>query len=623
MWNGNLMYYITVFVNLFRINKVKAGAHMLYRSRINLSHLKGRFARLDIKYCCVWINVIVQFLFPVAVTFTPSFHSYASSVPCFNENINTMVYKLKKGEDIHTVVQEFDTSVSELRRINQFRVFRNGLDNISAGDELDIPVKSKKNSSISRLSSESTDSSLSETAFAVSQVGNILGNQSKWSDKKNNSVNLATTIASKSAQDWLNKFGTAQVQLNVDNSLSLSNFSLGLLHPWYDTAGDMVFSQSTFNRSNERTQGNLGIGWRHFFYKSEMVGGNIFFDHDVSRKHSRIGVGAEYWRDYLKLSSNAYLRTSGWRNSPDIQFYNERPANGWDLRAEAFLPAYPQLGAKFIYEKYYGNGVGLFGHDNRQTNPQAITAGISFTPFPLMTFSAEHKQGDNGKSDDLFALDFHYVIGEPLRHQLDYSAVSERRSLFGSRYDFVNRNNNIILEYQKKNLIKIELPNHIEGFSRQTLPINILIKKAVFGVNEVKWNANSLFSAGGRITKIKNQWFITLPEFSPVGNNKYNLAAVAYDFKGNASEQVQTTVQVRNDGIIYSHSEVTAESGSVAVGGSTGLVYTARDAFGNPVPGLSLGGTAVTGPGAAGTRVSAWQDRHDGTYTATLTAGHT
>ncbi|EBX5888743.1 hypothetical protein DSR40_23895, partial [Salmonella enterica subsp. enterica serovar Reading] len=554
MWNGNLMYYITVIVNLFRINKVKTGAYMLYRNRIHLSLLKRRFALLDIKHCCIWINIIVQFFFPLAVAFTPSFHAYADSVPYINKNINTRVYKLKKGEDIHTVVKKFDTSVSELRGINQFRVFRNGLDNISAGDELDIPVKIIKNSSISILSPGSTDFSLNETASAVSQVGNILGNKSRWSDKKNNSINLATSIASKSAQDWLNKFGTAQVQLNVDKNLSLSNFSLGLLHPWYDTPGDVFFSQSTFNRSDERTQGNLGIGWRHFFNKSELVGGNIFFDHDFSRKHSRIGVGVEYWRDYLKLSSNAYLRTSGWRNSPDIQFYNERPANGWDLRAEAFLPAYPQLGAKFIYEKYYGNGVGLFGHDNRQTNPQAITAGISFTPFPLMTFSVEHKQGDNGKSDDLFALNFHYVVGESLRHQLDNSAVSERRSLFGSRYDFVNRNNNIILEYQKKDLIKIELPNHIEGFSRQTLPINILIKKAVFGINEVKWNATSLFSAGGVIRKIKNQWFITLPEFSSVGNNQYNLTAVAYDFKGNASAQVQTTVQVRNDGIIYSHS---------------------------------------------------------------------
>ncbi|EDW8498351.1 hypothetical protein CRB79_004728, partial [Salmonella enterica subsp. enterica serovar Enteritidis] len=524
---------------------------MLYRNRTHLSSLRSEFNRLYIKYWCVWINVIIQFFFPIAVAFTPSLHAYANSSPYINENLNTRVYILKKGEDIHTVVQKFGTSVSELSDINQFRVFRSGLNNISAGDELDVPVKNKKNSSISNQS-RNTEPGLHETAFAVSQAGNIFSNKSRWSDKKNSGVNLAATMASKSAQNWLNKFGTARVQLNIDKNLSLNNFSLGLLHPWYDTPGDMIFSQSTLNRSDERTQANLGVGWRHFFNKSEMVGSNIFFDHDISRKHSRIGVGAEYWRDYLKLSANIYLRTSGWRSSPDVQFYDERPANGWDLRAETFLPAYPQLGAKLIYEKYYGNGVGLFGIDNRQKNPQAITTGISYTPFPLMTFSAEHRQGDNGKSDNFFSLNFHYVIGEPLRHQFDNFAVRERRSLFGSHYAFVNRNNNIILEYQKKDLIKIDLPNHIEGLSRQTLPINILIKKAVFGLNEIKWNAISFFSAGGKITKIKNQWFITLPAFSSVGNNQYNLAAVAYDFKGNASAQVQTTVQVRNDGILYS-----------------------------------------------------------------------
>ncbi|MBW6101343.1 inverse autotransporter beta domain-containing protein [Escherichia coli] len=26
-----------------------------------------------------------------------------------------------------------------------------------------------------------------------------------------------------------------------------------------------------------------------------------FFDHDLSRYHSRAGIGAEYWRDYLKI----------------------------------------------------------------------------------------------------------------------------------------------------------------------------------------------------------------------------------------------------------------------------------------------------------------------------------
>ena len=70
-----------------------------------------------------------------------------------------------------------------------------------------------------------------------------------------------------------------------------------------------------------------------------MAGVNTFIDHDLSRSHTRIGVGAEYWRDYLKLSANGYIRASGWKKSPDIEDYQERPANGWDIRAEGYLPA--------------------------------------------------------------------------------------------------------------------------------------------------------------------------------------------------------------------------------------------------------------------------------------------
>ena len=83
-----------------------------------------------------------------------------------------------------------------------------------------------------------------------------------------------------------------------------------------------------------------------------MAGVNTFIDHDLSRSHTRIGVGAEYWRDYLKLSANGYIRASGWKKSPDIEDYQERPANGWDIRAEGYLPAWPQLGASLMYEQY-------------------------------------------------------------------------------------------------------------------------------------------------------------------------------------------------------------------------------------------------------------------------------
>lgn len=70
-----------------------------------------------------------------------------------------------------------------------------------------------------------------------------------------------------------------------------------------------------------------------------MAGVNTFIDHDLSRSHTRIGVGAEYWRDYLKLSANGYIRASGWKKSPDIEDYQERPAMvGISAQRAIYLP---------------------------------------------------------------------------------------------------------------------------------------------------------------------------------------------------------------------------------------------------------------------------------------------
>lgn len=112
-----------------------------------------------------------------------------------------------------------------------------------------------------------------------------------------------------------------------------------MLYPIYDTPTNMLFTQGAIHRTDDRTQSNIGFGWRHFSGNDWMAGVNTFIDHDLSRSHTRIGVGAEYWRDYLKLSANGYIRASGWKKSPDIEDYQERPANGWDIRAEGYLPA--------------------------------------------------------------------------------------------------------------------------------------------------------------------------------------------------------------------------------------------------------------------------------------------
>ncbi len=62
---------------------------------------------------------------------------------------------------------------------------------------------------------------------------------------------------------------------------------------------------------------------------------NTFYRHDLSRSHTRIGVGAEYWRDYLKLSANGYIRLLAGKNRRMLRIIRNARQNGWDIRAEA------------------------------------------------------------------------------------------------------------------------------------------------------------------------------------------------------------------------------------------------------------------------------------------------
>ncbi len=90
---------------------------------------------------------------------------------------------------------------------------------------------------------------------------------------------------------------------------------------------------------------------------------NILYDRCVSaNQHQRLGVGAELSWDYLRLFlSQRLLPFADWMSSSRYRDYDERVANGFDLRCNRALPAYPQLGANLVYEQYYGQHVGLFG----------------------------------------------------------------------------------------------------------------------------------------------------------------------------------------------------------------------------------------------------------------------
>ncbi|AOM57504.1 adhesin [Escherichia coli] len=537
-------------------------------------------------------------------------------------NANTVPYTLGALESAQSVAERFGISVAELRKLNQFRTFARGFDNVRQGDELDVPaqVSEKK---LTPPPGNSSDNLEQQIASTSQQIGSLLAEDMNSEQAANMARGWASSQASGAMTDWLSRFGTARITLGVDEDFSLKNSQFDFLHPWYETPDNLFFSQHTLHRTDERTQINNGLGWRHFT-PTWMSGINFFFDHDLSRYHSRAGIGAEYWRDYLKLSSNGYLRLTNWRSAPELDNdYEARPANGWDVRAEGWLPAWPYLGGKLVYEQYYGDEVALFDKDDRQSNPHAITAGLNYTPFPLMTFSAEQRQGKQGENDTRFAVDFTWQPGSAMQKQLDPNEVAARRSLAGSRYDLVDRNNNIVLEYRKKELVRLPLTDPVTGKSGEvkSLVSSLQTKYALKGYNV---EATALEAAGGKVVTTGKDILVTLPAYrftsTPETDNTWPIEVTAEDVKGNLSNREQSMVVVqaptlsqKDSSVSLSTQTLNADSHSTAT-----LTFIAHDAAGNPVVGLVL---STRHEGVQDITLSDWKDNGDGSYTQILTTG--
>ncbi|EPB0067362.1 inverse autotransporter adhesin YeeJ [Escherichia coli] len=537
-------------------------------------------------------------------------------------NANTVPYTLGALESAQSVAERFGISVAELRKLNQFRTFARGFDNVRQGDELDVPaqVSEKK---LTPPPGNSSDNLEQQIASTSQQIGSLLAEDMNSEQAANMARGWASSQASGAMTDWLSRFGTARITLGVDEDFSLKNSQFDFLHPWYETPDNLFFSQHTLHRTDERTQINNGLGWRHFT-PTWMSGINFFFDHDLSRYHSRAGIGAEYWRDYLKLSSNGYLRLTNWRSAPELDNdYEARPANGWDVRAESWLPAWPHLGGKLVYEQYYGDEVALFDKDDRQSNPHAITAGLNYTPFPLMTFSAEQRQGKQGENDTRFAVDFTWQPGSAMQKQLDPNEVAARRSLAGSRYDLVDRNNNIVLEYRKKELVRLTLTDPVTGKSGEvkSLVSSLQTKYALKGYNV---EATALEATGGKVVTTGKDILVTLPAYrftsTPETDNTWPIEVTAEDVKGNLSNREQSMVVVqaptlsqKDSSVSLSTQTLNADSHSTAT-----LTFIAHDAAGNPVVGLVL---STRHEGVQDITLSDWKDNGDGSYTQILTTG--
>ncbi|WP_105455950.1 inverse autotransporter beta domain-containing protein [Escherichia coli] len=433
-----------------------------------------------------------------------------------------------------------------------------------------------------------SDEHANKVASFAASAGQSLANNNASSF----AVNTLSTQATKEVVDWLQQYGNARIKLNVDDSFSLKDSSFDFLYPWLDTQDYVLFSQTSLHRTDDRNQTNIGLGIRHFTPDNAMLGANVFYDYDLSRSHSRAGFGVEYWRDYFRLGVNTYFGLSDWKNSRDIDDYLERPANGWDFSAEGWLPAYPQLGASIQFEKYYGKNVGLFGSDNLQENPYAVTGGISYTPVPLIKFSAQHKQGQSNVHDTTFGVEFNYRPGVSLAEQLSSDNVAVMREVQNRRYDFVERNNNIVLEYKKKHALKISLPESVQGEGESIIPVTLTINNASGGIKSVQWNDSAFTAAGGKISGNGTSWQITLPAYKSEGVNSWNVGATVQDNRGNVSNYAVMNISVTDSGVSTADSSFTLDGDSsptISVDSQSTypIVLSLKDSNGKALTGLA------------------------------------
>ncbi|WP_052959293.1 inverse autotransporter beta domain-containing protein, partial [Hafnia alvei] len=577
------------------------------------------------------MNIGLQVAFPLAVSFTPVMvaraeteekkHSVIISSP------KTDIYILQPGDSPKLIAEKYQISIAELKILNQYRTFAHGFESVSAGDEIDVPALTKS------IASDAASDERAELAQRVQQAGHFLKNNPSADSAKDlargQALGAANSKANQEVASWLNGKGKARIKLDADRDFSLKNSELDVLYPLWENSAHQIFTQGSVHHTDSRNQSNLGLGYR-YFDGTYMLGANTFFDHDWSRSHSRLGLGAEYQRDFLKVAANAYMRLTNWKNSPDFDNYEERPANGWDIRTEGYLPAYPGIGGKLVYEQYYGDRVGLFGKDNQQKDPVALTAGVNYSPFPLMKFSLDHRMGNSNQNDTRFGIDLNYVLGAPLSQQLDSSMLAASRSLAANRYDFVDRNNNIVLEYRKKDTISLKLVSQISGYSGESKSLGVSVN-STNGVERIEWTAPELLSQGGQIVQISEQQFnVIIPEYQygSDANNSYVVSGVAYDKSGNASPKAESLVVVSSAAVSTINSTLTPMELQLPNDGrsTAELTLVLRDANSHPISGVASDIKATVsqaGRAQSDVTVSAFTEDVNrlGAYRATVTAG--
>ena len=134
----------------------------------------------------------------------------------------------------------------------------------------------------------------------------------------------------------------------------------------------------------------------------------------------------------------------------------------------------------------------------------------------------------------------------PLSLQLDPHAVKNLRTMAGGRYDLVNRNNDIVLEYKKRFLLNLSLQSEVTAFEKQavTVPVTIVSDNSIA---KLEASAPQFIAAGGAFQENGVQSItLSLPAYdTTLGKNTYTMTVRAIDVQGNISDAKSLRIIVK------------------------------------------------------------------------------
>ncbi|MDR2161358.1 MAG: inverse autotransporter beta domain-containing protein, partial [Desulfovibrio sp.] len=416
---------------------------------------------------------------------------------------------------------------------------------------------------------------------------------------------------------FLNSMGEAGISSLVDGGRARLNFTIDgdghfqgegdALLPFYDSQYTTIFTQigarsmavsGGEDDGHDRWIGNFGLGQRWFPHATEedsgdwMLGYNAFLDNDFTRSHQRGGLGLEAQYDWLRVASNYYFPLSGWKGSYDFdsRFIEERPAEGWDARVKAYLPFYRNVALSGAYTQWFGDHVGMFGHRNLEKDPKVWSYGLEYTPVPLASGFINQRRTELGETDTEFGLSFTYHFGMPFEDQIKPSKVAELRTVSGSRHEFVDRENRIILEYRAKNSYRIEYLGPagknlfrfrvLDGFDEVMAGQTVLVTASQTCLAPAPEH-----NAGSYVTDGRGEFLVELDEYALPVDGEVSVTVRAGD-----NEQTFTL-----NGSASSLISVTASVGSFTSGYATAsLTAKVVDKSGDPLDGYTVTWSVVS-----------------------------